>query len=445
MADAQQQSIYGHMPLKWPTLGAMALLILLNVALISWSVASIPVRGVLAVSMLGLFALIAPQHVVDAFKRHSEILLLTAAFALLGTFVSLVNGDAYSVILRTIMEVHVQIAITLLVATVAAKLAGTRASALVFVACIGVTALVAVMQFLEIDWGWRLREILGSFQGEVMSENTSLINHRPMGLSYSPIHLATQLCLAFAVYTATCSGMTSRKPERPLEMRMIVAALVLIFVAVVCATRSPILGAVLFLCAFMASRSGILPILLIGATGVLLYFAGPEILNLFRDAQPRVARLDDDSAMGRISLYTFGLLLLRDNPVGYGFGFVPSEHWMTYWHQLYTLQSADDIQSKELHNYILNMLCTYGIGIVLLLPWIWRLLSHSWRYAIFFLPYAVHILFHNSGPFWNDTLIWFVIGIISSSADTVAQDMSEGIPSRRASSGAFATPGPGNS
>ena len=41
-----------------------------------------------------------------------------------------------------------------------------------------------------------------------------------------------------------------------------------------------------------------------------------------------------------------------------------------------------------------------------------RLLVRASPYPFFFLPYAVHILFHNSGPFYSDTIIWFVIAAI---------------------------------
>jgi hypothetical protein len=114
-----------------------------------------------------------------------------------------------------------------------------------------------------------------------------------------------------------------------------------------------------------------------------------------------------------MSLFTFGLILFRDNPLGYGLEFSPVDHWTDYWHYLYTLPSAVVVQTRELHNYALNMLNTYGIGLLLLLPTAFGLLRRGKASLIFFVPYIVHIAFHNSGPLWNDMIIWFVIAAIS--------------------------------
>jgi hypothetical protein len=59
------------------------------------------------------------------------------------------------------------------------------------------------------------------------------------------------------------------------------------------------------------------------------------------------------------------------------------------------------------------MLNTYGIGIMLLVPLAARLLYRSRAVLMFFIPYIVHIMFHNSGPFWNDMIIWFVVAVLS--------------------------------
>ncbi len=59
------------------------------------------------------------------------------------------------------------------------------------------------------------------------------------------------------------------------------------------------------------------------------------------------------------------------------------------------------------------MLNIYGIGLLLFAPVVARLLWHSRASLIFFIPYVVHIVFHNSGPFYNDNVIWFVIAAIA--------------------------------
>jgi hypothetical protein len=393
----------------------LALLLLVNIALISWSVASLPVRAFLAFGFLVAVIQLYPDVASRALVRHRPVLALAAALAALGIFVSLANGTGFETIFRAVLEVHVQIAVTLIFATIVCEVAGARASAMVIVCCVGLTALVAMLQFANVDVAWHLREILGVFQGQALNEDGSFVHGRPMGLSYSPIHLATQLCLAFGAYVAVEATQRTDYSRRSAaaDPRVIAAVILLIAASVVSGTRSPIVGAVIFLMLYAARRQSawLLVLLLIGAA--LVYFVGAQLLESFQSAQPRLVRVDDDSAIGRLALWKFGLLLFRDNPLGYGFGFTPSEHWMSYWRDVYTMQGADDIKTKQLHNYIINLINTYGVGLILVMPLVVSLLRSVRSHLIYFVPYAAHIMFHNSGPFWNDTLIWFVIGAIS--------------------------------
>lgn len=398
---------------RWLVLGMLGVLMFLNIALISWKVSIIPVRGVLAVGLLFVLSVLYPDAAARGVARHRPILLLAAALATLGTFVSVVNGAGLEAIIQAVVEVHIQIAVTLLVATIVAEVAGARSSIYVIIAVIGLSAVVAILQFADVDGAWRLREMLGNLQGQKLNEFGPFINKRPMGLTYSPIQLATQFCLAFGAYAVLRNGegiLTGGRNRT--DPAIIVAALFLIALSVVTGTRSPILGAAILLALYSARRQGVgLALMLLGG-GAIAYFAGTQIIEALQSSQPRVVRVNDDSAIGRLSLIKFGLLLFGDNPLGYGFTFTPSEHWMKFWRELYDLQGSDDIQSKELHNYILNMLNTYGIGIILVLPLAIGLLRRSSAHLLFFVPYIVHIMFHNSGPFWNDTIIWFVIGAL---------------------------------
>lgn len=404
---------------RWFCLGSLALVLLLYIALNSWDVASIPVRGILLVGFLILLILLYPDAAKRAATRHKPIFVLAAAMAGLGIFVSLVNGAGLQQILRSVLEVHVQISLSLVFATIVAEVAGARASALVIVGTVGLSALIAILQFADLDFAWQLRAALGTFQGQAMHEDSSFLNRRPMGVSFSPIQLATQLCLAFAVYVVVVEKerITRPGPNTAASLSVVAAATLLVAFSFATATRSPILGACIFLVAYLVQRqSGWLLVLLLSG-GVLAYFAGEQLFEIFQSKQVRVLRIDDDSAMGRLALWKFGMLLFRDNPLGYGFGFIPaSQYWMPYWHELYALQGADDIKTKELHNYVLIMLNTYGVGLILILPLLASILGRVSSYLIYFIPYVAHIMFHNSGPFWNDTLIWFVVGAISAIA-----------------------------
>jgi hypothetical protein len=269
---------------------------------------------------------------------------------------------------------------------------------------------------------------LGNLQNQNLSEFQPFAKRRPMGVSYSPIQLSTQLCLALAAYTAVRDIERKRAgEERTADPAVFIALLAFFAVCIASGTRSAILGGLIFLGFYVATRRASWVAVLMLTIGAVLYFAGPSLLGLFQEAQPRVVRVDDNSASSRFALAYYGLSLFLDNPLGYGFAFKPFEHWTDYWHEFYTMASPSALQSKELHNYAFNMLNTYGIGLFLFVPAAIKLLGRGKASLIFFIPYVVQIMFHNAGPFWGDAIIWFVIAAITAAAPAT------GVSSRAAS------------
>jgi len=393
------------------------LLLILNVMLPALRVGSVPLRGGAAMIMLIFFALLYTDAAFRALQRHSLILVLAAALASLGVFVSVVNGAPGQTVIEAVTEVHLQVIVTLLVAALLADICGPRRCMAAVVGVIGASGAVAVLQAAGVDFAWSAQEMLANLQRQSLTDYGDLITRRPRGLSFSPIHLGTQMCLAFAAYMAVRDIGRQRSFGVPTADPTIVWALIA-FIAVSAAsgTRSPILGALVFFGLYAWRRQGTwLPVVVILA-GALVYTAWPLIVGAVTDAQPRVARIDDRSVEGRWTLIYYGARLFLDNPLGYGFAFKPFEQWTNYWHDLYMLPSPTAAQSKELHNYALNMLNTYGIGLLLVAPIVGRLLVKGKASLIFFVPYVLHIMFHNSGPFWNDAIVWFVIATIGAAA-----------------------------
>ena len=397
-------------PLSWLAAGAIAFLVMFNIALISLAVASIPLRSILSVLLLGFFAILRPHVLQRAISRHSLIFLLAGILAATGCFSSFVNGASSAVVFRALLEVHVQAIVTLLFATVASEVAGPRAAVAAFVGAVGVSAGIAFMQIGGLDFAWSLREVLGGMQDHDLHENSSFLNRRPMGLSFSPIHLATQACLAFAAYAGLKYWEQKTAVASVIDWRILLAVGALVAVSITSATRSPILGAAIFLVAYLAMKGDKAAAMLLLVSGAALYLAAPIILDAMQGSEIRAFRVGDNSSTGRLPLVTFGALLFLDNPLGYGFDFASQDHWTKFWPAIYSMPSAGVIRVAELHNYFLNMLTTYGIGLLLTAPLVALLLWRGRDLLPVFIPYVVHITFHNSGPFWNDTLFWFVIG-----------------------------------
>lgn len=393
-----------------------AALLASTVALNAFKIGGFPIRGVVAAGILVLAIIFYFDDAKLALKRNLGLLGLAAGLAVLGVFVSLVNGAATQEVIRSVAEVHVQAATTLMVAVILAQVAGARACVTVIIAVIGISACFAVAQMMDMPSAWALRSALGPLPDEAI-EGLSFSDRRPTGLSYSAIQLATQLCLAFAAFAAVRDKVRRSTVGKSLADPVVMLALLALFAAsIACGTRSPILGGLVFLAAYAVQRrASWLPLFLILAA-IVVYMAWPLLMDVVQSNAPRVTQTDDHSATARTTLIYYGLRLFADNPLGYGLMFAPMTLWSSYWPDLYMMPAPQGARVNDLHNYAISMLNIYGIGILLLMPIIARLLRRAGPSLIFFVPYIVQILFHNAGPFFNDNVIWFVIAAIAATS-----------------------------
>lgn len=392
-------------------LSAFAILVGFYVALPSLKFAGVPLRGLLAVGVLSILLVARPSIAATAFRRYRPLIWLAAGLALLGLFVSIVNRDPVDLIVKTLLEVHVQLAVLTLVAAILAEICGARLCMWAIVAVIGGSAFVALLQMLDVDRAWDIRTSLGPLARDELRPGA--VDRRPTGLSYSPIQLSTQLCLAFAAFAAVRYADRLRTVgTRSADPAVIIALLFLFAGSIAAATRSPILGGMIFLVAYVAISRQMWLAVAIAVGAMLIYLAWPLLLGFIESEAPRLLRTDDKSAAARSVFAWYGTRLFIDNPVGYGFGFHPAELWAPYWPELYMMRGSRGTQENMLHNYVLSMINIYGIGILLFAPLAIKLLIRAGLYCLFFIPYAVHILFHNSGPFYSDTIIWFAIAAI---------------------------------
>ena len=200
------------------------------------SAASLPLESCL------LTAVFFFDEARQALRRNLPVLALAAGLAVLGTFVSIVNGTPAGAILQSLTETHVQAAIIIVVAAVLAQVAGARACTFAIVAVIGISACVALAQMMDLEPAWSLRRALGPLPAEA-TEGLELLDRRPTGLSFSAIQLSTQLCLAFAAFVAVRDKVRRQTDaSSPADPAVILALLAFFAASIVVATRSPILG-----------------------------------------------------------------------------------------------------------------------------------------------------------------------------------------------------------
>jgi hypothetical protein len=233
-------------------------------------------------------------------------------------------------------------------------------------------------------------------------------------MAFSPIQMAAQICLAFAAYTAVRDKERSFTSKRNTADPAVLVALFFFFATCFASgTRAPIMGGFVFLALYTIVRRGSWLPLLLMLGGLIIYLVWPVVMAAIQSNAPRVARVDDASAATRVVFAYYGLRLFLDNPLGYGLTFDPTLLWHHYWRDLYLMNGAAGAQVHPLHDYVLSMMNIYGFGILLFTPLVYRLLRTAASSLIFFVPYVMHILFHNSGPFYDDMVLWFVVAAIA--------------------------------
>lgn len=391
--------------------GSFTLLLAVNVGMLS-KTGGVPDRSLITAGMLILCAALFPADALLAIRKSALLLFLAAGLGIQGFLLSMVNGAPLGDAVQAVIENHVQTAVVLIVAVILAQICGARACAIAIVAVIGVSAAVAILQMMNVHLGWSLRTALGPLAQDEMKPNVA--DWRPTGLSYSPIQLATQVCLAFGAYAAVRERFRRFETGRIAADPAIVAALCVFFAACLASgTRAPILGGVIFLVLYALARRGSWLLLLMTLGGIVAFLMWPLVMDAIQSSAPRVARVDDESAATRIVFAYYGFRLFLDNPIGYGLTFDPTAHWGQYWSDLYLIRGAQGAQVHPLHNYVLSMLNIYGFGLLLFVPIALKLLGRAKGSLIFFVPYVIEILFHNAGPFFNDVILWFTVAAVS--------------------------------
>lgn len=386
--------------------------IALIICLVKWQVASVPVRALFALACLGLIMVYRWEVFVRALANHRIKFTIIGLVAIFGVVSSALANESPTTILRQILEIHVQAFVALALGASMVAIWGVRPVMMVLVGCVLVSAAIGVLQFLGFSPAWELRAVLGGFQGDPPTTTRWYTkDFRALGLSFSPVILATQASLAFIAYWACRLHQTRGRSMYRVDYAVLVALFLFVFVSLSSGNRSPILGAVIFFAAYAASRDHKFLLLTVSAALICAPFV-IHVLGVLGETELRVARTGDGSSLGRFTLAQYGLQLFLDRPIGYGLGFDPRELWPAYWKDLQHMANPEAIQKHALHNYYLNALNEYGLPIVFVGIFTLYKFAKDWRVLLPFLIYMVHIYFHNEGPLQADILIWYVLPLL---------------------------------
>ena len=406
----------GLYPVARPTgvdkaaVAAFVLTAILSVFGVKFGPAAVPFRSVALLLTGMILGFGNPASFGRALRDTMPVLLVVAVVALLGIVSSLMARTPVPFIGRQLLEIHAQAIVGTIVVYALVLRVGVRPILITLIAIFTLDGIVSVLQGLGISPAWRVRTWLGSIVGDgPRSVNYYSKRERPLGLSFSPIHLSYHIVLALAAFMLLrlARGLeASRRLDWPL---LGFAALTILF-AVVSGNRSPLLGMAIFLPLYIGLRAPrMLPVAI--PTILLLFVLALPVMSLLAEGGLRVASVDDGSAEGRGTLRAFGLFLIGERPLGYGLNFDSVRYWQDFFTRARYMPNAYSIQAYALHNFYLNVLLKYGVLILAVVPWI---LPRSRAHLVLwlgFVPYIVHIFYHNEGPMQGDYLLFFLIPV----------------------------------
>ncbi len=282
----------------------------------------------------------------------------------------------------------------------------------IIVTVIGVSALVGILQFFDIQFAWNIREI----QGEVISKP------EPAGLALFSLLFSYHLALAIPL---VFSLIINKKIAFKKRQILLFILIVLIFALLTTKVRSALIGSligILFVISIARNyRRGIVGIIAMSSLIYIFSLTNPSVFQ-------EISSVSDQSASARIPLFLTALRIAKDHPLfGIGAGRY-SEMAESYYYQVSHMYGAETVLQTSSHNQFLNTLDYFGVlGLFLLLLFYYKLIkglislnkNASDNYFFYIssgligthISYIIHSSFHNTGPFLSDPYAWFFIGI----------------------------------
>lgn len=408
----------------------------LSVFLVKYAVGGVPLRAIVSIVLLAITGLMCPSLLATGIRRLQLPIMIIGYCGLVAILSSVLNSTPLRDLLQQLLELHVQAVVSLLVGYVVLAVCGPRWTVVLFGLPIVLSGFVAALQFLGVGIAWSAHDFLLQLQPRDPTILRTFRDEqgRAMGLSFDPVHLGTEACLLFAA----CIGYLRRKSVRfpvlhGVDLRVLLLFVFVMAIAVVSGNRSPLLGFVvsLLLYTFFANRRLFLFVLAAAAAAALLWTA---IDAWLADTGLRALDTSNSSSENRAVLRKLGMLLFLHRPFGYGVNFDSTQHWWFFWDQLAQYPNSMAVRIDALHNYYLMILNKNGFLLLAAVPFVIRALFSSRAILLSFVPYMIHIFFHNTGPLQGDVFIWFIMPMFMD----VARDFRRaGITTARTSRGRF--------
>lgn len=374
--------------------------------------AGIPFRSVLIV-VAGILVTLHQKEIFTEIKLANKVYLLLMGYGLL---ISLINQVELSKIINGELKL-LQSYLVILCGYYLVRNFGFKSLAYTFLLVVTPSALVGIMQALDVNSAWVLHDALSTLQNKKISADIQgQIEEALLRAPGLALYAIPQTYMLLAAVVFSCYLVLSSELEGRYQFLLLMVNVVILFGIVASETRSA-MGAALFMLTVIyvykfrsASLIVISVILLAGILSYLFNINGTEI-------DYRIASLDDQSAKGRVTLYKYGIELFLQRWWGYGFNFDTVEYAPHYFINSLNLFSYGPDEKAQyivpVHNSILNTMHTYGVfGVVVLGYYLFRLLDGFWYRFIFITGTLMNSSFHNAGILAGDLFIDMVIAAL---------------------------------
>jgi len=276
-----------------------------------------------------------------------------------------------------------------------------------------ISAFIGIMQFIGIDFFWKLREFFGT--APAIAPNI-LARTRIPGLALYSIPFGYQLTSIVPLIF----GILTIKKERNLNKYYLLITFIICLLALMATKgRSAIIAGIMgiIMIAFHdVTKKKLLSLIILLAIFALIINIFPRRFEIHRFA------FKEYTTPLRISAFIISGKAFLNNPVGTGRNL----------DKYYATGSSSYFITGQMispHNHFINILLYYGIfGFLLLILFYWYILkglikifknnkSNLLITAIAvgligsFFSYIINSLFHNMGPFLIDPFNWYLIGI----------------------------------
>ncbi|HPQ94911.1 MAG: O-antigen ligase family protein [Thiothrix sp.] len=373
--------------------------------------AGIPVRSLLILLAGGMVVFYQPSLLAELRPVNMVYLFL----ALYGLVISVLNTVTVGSIASGELKL-LQSYLVILSAYFVVRELGFRYLALAFLIITTPSAVVGILQGIDLHAAWNLQEVLMNLQNKVISEEiqsqiTEALS-RPPGLALYAIP-QTYMLLTAMIFSAYL--VLGRTTSMQAQLLLMVVNLLLLGGIAVSETRSAIGAALLILGLVYLYRFPRLTVIL----GLMAMVLG-AVLWFIKSGQmldSRLVSLEDESAQGRKTLYKFGIELFIQHPFGYGFNFDSVQYAQTYFINSEPFFHYDPDEKAHyivpVHNSILNIVHTYGFaGLLVLFYYLSRLVDGFWYRYVFIGASLFNSAFHNAGIMTGDLFIDVAIGAL---------------------------------